>query len=749
MSKFKRVVCYCLIYSIFLNNLLTSFANTAYASDVIQDIISETEELRHVSTQPGIILEDAQLPRISAKQAVIEDDITNTWKNKHTLKGVTFSCSTILHIIWFGLSIFLGLAVLNAFEALSAKTLFPAIGIGHVGVGTEKPFYEATAATHGIIFAGLVPTIYTFFKFGKGPLDNGITLISNLKSRYQKQKKADSEKGPIQKNDQEKLTQAKKQVFQKWHLPQFLGYIIPGLTSIGAASIYSLISVVNLYQTEMPRFPIFFKSMYPFLIIFTVPDKWMTGHGATKEILEWGNQKSNRKIAQRRYTLKQSIEKTYAFIKNLDLETPQDRNVLRKLIRNLLPEDETSSILNEEPEELNTISSSMTGMTGEITPSSELPGESGQGSSVRLDAQIDTSEQKNEENIKENPNFQQEDFVEPGASPIAYEKLYNLIREHDSSTQSHGYLSQISRYLSYGISFLGVWGLSTVMTQDLETIFKISEKLSMIMTPDQKIIFATVLGSLAGGWIAFAEKRDIYKTLKSFGTSFTSQLFIRKSNGDGSESHYNPRSPKNLLKFMANILLYKSFLALTAWAFTFPEFSSYLNVEGQRYENIFTRTNNHIPVIKYIGLIALYLFEIPSYIEVQERGYNGISRRLKQATIWSKSLSSYHERLIGVLEVMSKKIDHLTEEGLTVLEKQIFPDLHKSEQTPEELENFILSDETMPPSKWHRFTRWVKNCYSIQHSQYSEEDVSLAVNDGGSSENDSLLGDQSIDIDED
>ncbi|MBN9412444.1 MAG: hypothetical protein J0H12_00760 [Candidatus Paracaedimonas acanthamoebae] len=772
MSKFKKVVCYCLIYSIFLNNLLTSFTNTAYASDITEDITID-EASPSVSTPQGTMIEEEQTIQIPAKQAIIEEEITKTWKRKHTLSDFSLNCSTILHVILFGFSILLGLMALNSFEALSAKTLFPAIGIGHVGVGTEKPFYEATAATHGIIFAGLVPTIYTFFKFGKGLIDNGTLLVSKLKSRCQKQKPVDSEKGPAPENDQEKLTKAKKQVFRKWPMPQFLGYLIPGGINIGAALTYSLITVVNLYQTEMPRFPIFFKTMFPFLIIMTFPDKCMTGHGAIKEMLEWVAQKLNRKVTQRQNALKEKIEGFRQYVENLDLEDPRDRNTLRNLIKNLLPEDETISILNEEPEELGTIPPSTRNDTDlratmelseesdqdldtqqkgistqgkdEATSSSTIDGtdlipiigspeESGQGSATSLNSQIDTSK-------REGPSFQEKDFVESGVSPIAYEKLYDFIREYPIS--SHTDLgSKISRYLSYGISFLGAWGLSTVLTQDLETIFKIGEKYLAFMAPDQRIILATVIGSLAAGWIAFAEKGDIYKTLKSFETSFTSQFFIKKTNGTRTDSVCHPRSLKHVLKFTANILLYKSFLALTAVVFTFSEFSSYRNTRKEPYENIFTRTNDNIPAIKYIGLIALYLFEIPSYMAVQERGYNAVSRRLKQATIWSKSLSSYQEKLIGILEVMSKQINDLTPEGLTVLEQKTFPDHNRNvqvEEVEDDLAFLTLPHQTMSSSKWQRFKQWMKDCFPPD-IQDSDEAVSLLVNQSSDEESSMLNG---------
>lgn len=134
--------------------MITPILNTAWASGTIEEM-DFNRSLRNI-LKP--INEEAPDPNAVAK---LQQVVTEEWEEKYTLKGFGIS-----RIIWLVLSAIIGFITLNAWEPINAKTLFPKLGIPRLGFGTESAFYEATAAIHGVMAAGIVACSYTIFKFG-------------------------------------------------------------------------------------------------------------------------------------------------------------------------------------------------------------------------------------------------------------------------------------------------------------------------------------------------------------------------------------------------------------------------------------------------------------------------------------------------------------------------------------------------------------------------------------------------------
>lgn len=674
MSKFKRVICYCLIFNIFFNNILTSFANTAWASSQMTSF-DEDQNLRYT---PRVEDDQSfeQTQKIPAKQAVIGRHIAEEWSEKYTLSGFT-----VLRFFGVILSIVLGILIVNAWEPINAKTLFPALGIPKLGVGTENAFYEATAATHWMFFAGIPGYSYSIFKFGlktANVLTNTVKSIAfKARSCRTKPESIDLEKTHAtqenEKNEEEKLAKAKQQIFRKWSIPKFLGYIIPGAINVGSGFIYSMIMVDYLRRIELPHFPNFFNFFGTVLTVAIMTDKSMTGHAKTREIFEWVEEKWD-KTAQLRHRLKNKIEQAIIFVENLDLKKLKDKNILRRLIENILPQNEAASVLEEEDEELDTINngtSDETNLSGSIDLLGENPVESGENSNISLAVPATGARRL----LSDDNLITDEDLVEPNFSSINFEKLFDFIKQHNTTIED-SHKSKLLRWASYGISAFGTWGLATVMTQSLE---------SMSGNP----LLATILGGGAAGWIAFAESEDIYKALKDI--SLTPQTIINLFK--------KPGFTMSLGWLFLRHVLYPALLASTGYAYTFVEFAEYLNTQ-EPYTNVFTTINNQIPAIKYGALPTFYLFELLSYWHFQDRTYKASARRGKQALVCSLTrLYSYQERLIGSLETTLKSVDILNKEGLTALAERLFPKETENDQitprdTPPRREKEYFSDDS-------------------------------------------------------
>lgn len=853
MSKFKKAVCYCLIFNIFFTNILTSIANTVRASATLSEDLEKQNGIEPLKlpTKSKTIDEPR---KISAKQVVIERHITEEWEEKYTLKGFK-----VFTGIWLTVSILTGLLALLAWEPINAKTLFTALGIGKLGVGTENAFYEATGASHWMFFTGAAAYIYAIFKFGlkaeKSVIQGVKGIASKVKQCCAASASSDLEEGKTSqetsKSDEEKLAEDQKKVFRKTSIPQGISYFFLDLAIIVASLFYTFIMVSYLYEIEMPRFSHFFNFFAPFLILSIMTDKLMTGHSKAGKVIQWCGEKCDQETTYLRNRLKNTLHQAKRDIKSLNLDTLKGRNTLRQYIKSIFPE-QASSVLDEE-EELKTVSNGssssdpstsnvpletkeerveemLEASSSDSSPSnaflrtkvnlaSEIHevsstdsmdelletqsakddkkkntrmrritfsisrpprpyeerdsssdlildegDETGEDESIlsssregseekpEVDIKKDNAQQKSSSIAKESPAEEISNPVSSEFRPssIDHDKLYELLRKYSpSAVDNHG--SRVLRGLSYIIPFLGIWGLATVMTQSLEVMSD-----SPLFAPilghgvGRNPLLAALLGGGAAGWIAFAESDDIAKSLKLVISPF-SQLFkgnTAEKDKSNCCSRFSPRPPRFIPLFLAK-QGYIGLLAVTAWAFTFVEPSEYLNVQQGSYSNIFT-TLNKIPSVRYSGLPFFYLLELLSHTQFQDRAYNALWRRVKQATIWSTNLDSHQERLIGLLEVMEKSADRLDKEGLTELARLILPEdeqkdpsLEKEPETPAPLSKLEASapsnEEIMPVSATHsrfqRFKHWVKSWFS---SGSAEEKAPLIVNeelrmDGGTS----------------
>ncbi len=217
----------------------------------------------------------------------------------------------------------------------------------------------------------------------------------------------------------------------------------------------------------------------------------------------------------------------------------------------------------------------------------------------------------------------------------------------------------------------------------------------------KNLVLATVSGSIAGIWTSLAEKVDIAKAFKNIILAPLIEYWTKL-----------PRPFTHYLKFCGS-LLYMALLGGTAFAFTYAEMDEYLNSQNERYDNIFSTINHKFPVIKYLGFSAFYLFELLSWGQLQDRAYNALWRRGKQASIYSTNLNSHQERLIGLLEVTLKSTDDLNKKGLQELATLILPD-----QTQIELNKPVNS----APTRFQRIKNWFKKCFSCKGRAYEEDE---------------------------
>ena len=545
------------------------------------------------------------------------------------------------------------------------------------------------------------------------------SIAFKARSRCVKPESVDLEKSSlnqeIKKNEEEKLVKAKQQISRTWSFPKFLGYIIPGAINVGSAFIYSMIMVDYLRRIELPHFPNFFNFFAPVLTGAIMTDKSMSGHAKIREIFAWAEEKWD-KTAQLRHRLKNKIEQAIIFIENLDLKKLEDKNTLRQLIEDILPENEAIAILKKEAEAEKRISLksetideavSLESIKDEensdnsLNPTADLTMEDDIKSSSSSLKSFSTEDILEEDPIEEatpktsffNKNdsaVEEEDLVEPDFPSLNFEKLFDFIKQHNTTTED-SHESKFLRWASYGISAFGTWGLATVMTQSLE---------SMSGNP----LFATILGGIAAGWIAFAESEDIYKALKDI--SFTPQTIFNLFK--------KPGFTMSLGWLFFRHVLFPALLLSTGYAYTFVEFAEYLNTQ-EPYTNFFTTTNNYIPAVKYGALPAFYLFELLSSWHSHGRAFKATARRGKQALVCSVTrLYSYQESLIGSLETTLKSVDTLNTEGLITLANRLFP--NETEEGP-------LTFHDTPPRK-------KKEYFSTDPSQDEEEKNPLIINQG-------------------
>ncbi|OJX09827.1 MAG: hypothetical protein BGO77_00100 [Caedibacter sp. 37-49] len=693
MLRFRKIVSYCLIFTLLFNSTIIPILNTAWASDISQEEISN-------QSLPNILMpinEDIPDPAAVAK---FQQVITEEWEEKYTLKGFGIS-----RIIWLVFSTIIGFIALNAWEPINAKTLFPKLGIPRLGFGTESAFYEATAAIHGVMALGITAYSYTIFKFG-------LKLFSPVKTVVLKAKQSCSnclKKGKNKESDLEKADnkQPKKQVnslqstpniFRKWTIPKGLCAIPLETINLGSAIIYSMI-VTSYFRKIETNYPGFADFSTPFLVASIAADKLMTGHVKVRKTLELILEECcAKKASPSRVQLKNKIKHALRFVEILDSETVEGKKKILELINFIFPRNEFDSVFEEELEEINTeLSSSdveefiVKNLEEKENPNTKtVPTINVQNSSDGLDDSIiSENPSKHEDTHKSSAiSKNQKHNVKLQSSPINFDEVYKLINDHSlpskaiHNSKSAKYYSRIpsflkADYFSYAISCLAIWGLSTTMTQGLETMLGNSS-------------LAAVFGSSAALWIAFIESEDITKALERIIIPLLPhkvvQYFLRKKpsqeDNDTSQSATNKNKTastvKSLGKFLVNVIGYKGvLLAFAAWVYTFFELADYLNDGGEQYDNSYTKINIESPNLKLAGFVTLSLFEILSNMHLQDRGYENFLRRIKQFTLCSNGDSNYkkkiigifRERLIGVFEVMLKTVDELTDEGLEVLEK--------------------------------------------------------------------------------
>ncbi|AIL12415.1 hypothetical protein IM40_00990 [Candidatus Paracaedimonas acanthamoebae] len=790
MSKFKKVICYCLIFNIFFTNILTSCANTARASSIIEQEDLDQQEI-------------AKRGKISAPKAAINYHITEEYEEKYTLKG--FKPGTVVLLIF---STILGLFALLAWEPINAKTLFPALGIPKLGVGTENAFYEATSASHWMFGTGAAAFMYTIYKFflkatNNTLIDTVVDKASKIKQRCIKTKIDDElEENTLQiklTKDQEKIKEANKHISRKMSTPQALGYGALEIINVGSAFIYSLITLSYLYKIEMPHFPHFFNFFAPFLLVSIMTDKVMTGHSRIGTFIERIEEHYDKETAHRRQHLKKMIHNAIAYVKKLDLEDLDDRNILRRLIKTILPGQALSNLDEEIPQEKKEQMSASNESSEETSSSSSKasdypPRKKRACGTVRVEdssyplfvpdaadpstslAPILISTKKpprspekteeedgfsssssinpfseevmsleNEESslirterkassFNEESSFAQtikeENWVEPRSPSIAHNELYSFVRQF-STLGDDPHDSKVLRGFSYAIPFFATWGLATVLTQSLEVMSE-SPLFARILGGEatKNRSLAAIFGSGAGGWIAFAESRDILNALKRMFISPISQ-FKTKLSGDR----------LSLVQFASWRTAYTGVLILTAWAYGFVEYSEYRNQQNEPYGNIFTNINTHFPWVKYSALLPFALFETLSFMHLQDRAYQALWRRGKQMTIWTEKLYSHQQRLIGLLEVLLKSVDRLNKEGLSELESLIFLDKQRNAQgdslRKEEFDHAPASSSgkaaslNVNTSKFQYLKGWLKDHFSPDYlpSQEDEENAPLLLND--------------------
>lgn len=728
MSKFKRAVCYCLIFNIFFNNLLTSFANTAWASSTMEDIheagdpaLSPLSPLVQRDKNQDDILDFSR--KIPAAQAAIQQHITEEFEEKYTLEGFKLFTATVLTS-----STIVGLLALLALEPINSETLFKALGISKLGVGTEDAFYEATGASHWMFFTGAAAYIYIIFKgtlkVQKISIQITKSIASTIKNWWKSFKKNDSEIGETPpenfKSEKEKIDDTKKTLFRKIIAPQAISYGALEVINIVSAFSYSLILVSSLYKIEK-HFPHFFNFFSPFLIISLMSDKMMTGTSFIGKIIDQTEEYRDQEAAHIRHSLKNVLETAIAKVKELDPNNPEHQHLLYQHIKSIFPnyiisselEEVELSSTNSEIDEENTLTmlETFTSPSRKKKPSPR--------DSIRFSDEDDptVSSQTNDEDPpivfetvhetkfnsenEEVPQFTEDNLVEAPASPINHEAFHEFIKHYSMPVEVE-HDSKILRGISYSIVILATWGLATVMTQGLEVmsdspLFKAIFKEEIL----RSTVLATISGSIAGIWTAFAEKIDIIKALKNIIITPIVEYWSKLSRPF---THY--------LK-LCRSLLYIMILEGTAFAFTYAEMDEYNNSQNERYDNIFSTINQKVPVIKYLGFSALYLFELLSWGQLQDRAYNALWRRGKQATIYSTNLKSHQERLIGLLEVTLKSTDHLNKKGLEELAKLIHPDQ----------DQIVLNKPVnSAPTTFQRIKNWLKKCFSCKRRVYEEDE---------------------------
>ncbi len=706
MLRFRKIVSYCLIFTLLFNSTITPILNTAWAS--ASDIVEKRDSNQSLRNIVGPINEENPDPEAVAK---LQQVVTEEWEEKYTLKGFGIS-----RIIWLVISTIIGFIALNAWEPINAKTLFPKLGIPRLGFGTESAFYEATAAIHVVMAVGIVAYIYTLFKFG-------LKLSSPVKTVVLKAKQSCSncvKKGKNKASDLEKANdpQPEKEVkplyptpniFKKWTFPKVLCAIPSEIINLGSALIYSMI-VTSYFRKIETNYSGFADFSTPFLVASIAADKLMTGHVKVRKILGWGGEKCRgKKISPPRDHFRNKIRHALEFVERLDLETVQDKKKVLELINLIFPRNEFHSVFEQALEEItnteediNTESSS-----SDETESVVRNLEERENPNTKTVPTINIQSRSDGPEILENPskitsqpkdthessaaNTNQKHNVKLQSSPINFDEVYRLINQDNlffeailkskiakccfSFSRAMSFLKAES--FSFAISFFALWGLSTTMTQGLETMF-------------DNPLLATIFGSSASLWIAFIESQDISKALQRIVVPllphkiflhFLSKKISQEDN-DTSQSATNKNKTastvKSLGKFLVNVIGYKGvLLAFAAWVYTFFELADYLNEGGEQYGNSYTKINIESPNLKLAGFVTLSLFEILSNMHLQDRGYANFLRRIKQFTLCSNGDSAYkkkiigifRERLIGIFEVMLKTVDELTDEGLEVLEK--------------------------------------------------------------------------------
>ncbi len=697
MLRFRKIVSYCLIFTLLLNNTLTSVLNKAWASDVVEDINSN-QSLRNILMP---INEEALNPAAVVK---LQQVINEEWEEKYTLKGFS-----IVRMIWTVLATIIGFIALNAWEPINAKTLFPKLGIPRLGFGTESAFYEATAAIHGVMALGIAAYSYTIFKFGLKLSSPAKAIFSKAKQscsdclKKEKNKLSDIEKADNKQSRKEaEPLQPTQNVFRKWTIPKVLCALPLEIINLGSALTYAMIVTSYFRQIEV-HFPGFANFSTPFLVASIAVDKLMTGHATVHKTLESIEEKCRgKKTSLSRVQLKNRIRQSLEFVKSLDSETVEGRDKLRELIKRILLENEFLSAFEEESEgtinrQDNIDSESSSSEKGgfivrnveensnpnsKIVPNLDVQNKRNDTEDLIIsDTSSEQSSQEENKHKSETVDTSQNHDVTPPSLPINFDEVYKLISQH--SLPSAIMDSNTIQYISSAISFLAIWGLSTTMTQGLETI---------LGNPT----LATIFGSSSSLWIAFSESQDITKAIERIIVSLLPHKVVQHFLGTKDSIDDNKRntsqaankkdkSPlpmvQSLPKFLLNVLGYRGILLiLAAWTYTFFELSDYLNEDGESYENNYTKINSQNPTLKYAGFVILYLFENLSNMHLQDRAYENFSRRIKQFIICptgspssnkKKILGIFQERLIGIFEVMLKTVDKLTEEGLEVLEKLI------------------------------------------------------------------------------
>lgn len=697
MSKLKRIVSNCIILSLIFNQVFIPILNTATAS--FQQEIREAETsginfqksastassslslnggIRHRINRGGgtsdeiyPLLQADSLSKnspLAKSQTLIETE----WKEKYTRQGLSLG-----RLGWACIATILGFLALNAWEPINAKTLFPALGIKRLGVGTEEAFYEATFATHVMLAIGFACYTYTIYKFG-------LKVGTTVQKSFTKLKNS-CNKSLSLANEEETQAQTKTTISLSSIIKPTVFSLAESI-NLGTAFVYSMIMVSYLYKIEMPRFPNFFYGAAPFLALSIMADKAMTGHEMIKGIFKWFERRAEKKESkQLRNTFRAHFEEAVKYVKEYNLNDIRESNELCDHIKRIFPQTNRKLWLENKPVPLSVLSTFKNNGSIEDGHKALPPQRGSQESSSSVISDIahttvegesaDIASYAAAKRISLSTNNSQPMATTLAPSSINFEEFYEFMRKLQHVLPS-SYGSRISEYVAYGISLGAFWGLSTVMTQSLEELFG-------------DPLVATILGSCSAAWIAFIESQDIAKTFRHIITPLLPHKIIKffwQERGD--REPVFKISYKSLFEFFGRGPVYTGLYAVTAWAYNFVEFSEYLD-KTTPYKNKFTQINRENPALHYLGFSFLATFEILSHMHLQKRSYKALGRRLKQLlTPFSETLSFEQSTLAGLAEVMSKQIDHFSKEELNDLKEEVpvYIPVEKSQRMPYSLD---------------------------------------------------------------